>query len=455
MHSSETARQLFAKIPRVRWEDLKPATRTERFLYLTVLAFPVAWLAGFGEHVWLPLSLVAILHRWPSHRILAPRGFMLWIAFAVLSFAASFDLVIGGDVFGVHTHLLSTYLAGTILFLYVFNSEADELSDGRLIAAVGLLWVVIVGGGLLAVPLTGADYATPGTALMEGVSAEERVIGYTRVQFADLTNPGADTAQLTGSEKLRPKTFFSETNHWGSAFAILLPAAMMLAAMLVSGRARTLLLAAVALSAIPLVLSQNRWVWAVLLATLFYAGGRFWRPRVTHLGWLILGIAILTAVAWATPIGGIVGARITDSTVDYRQEIYELAIDRIGEAPMLGFGQAIATGDDGYDAQFLDSRPIGFDSQIINTMIFHGVPAGVLLVAWLLAITMVSRRLSTPIEAVTHFAALAALFHTGFYVIMPHRMVLLMILAAAMYRRRVLDGSYPLSKVTGIRLRRW
>ncbi len=454
MHTSETARQLFARIPRVRGQDLTPVTRTERFVYGAVLAFPFVWLIGFGEHVWLPISLVAILHRWSSPRILAPRGFMLWIAFVALAFVASFDLVLGGEVFGVHTHLLSTYFAGTVLFLYVFNSEAEQLSDRRLIAAVGLLWVMIAAGGLLAVPLNGADFSTPGTSLMQRVGAEERLVGYTQVQFADLSNPGAETAQLSGSARLRPRTFFSETNHWGSAFAVLLPAAIVLGAMLQKGRARSLVLTVLALSVIPLALSQNRWVWAVLLATLSYAASRFWRPRLTHVGWLIVGIATLITVAWATPIGEIAGARVTNSTTDYRAEIYEFAIDRIDEAPLLGFGQAIATGDEGYDSQFLDARPIGFDSQIINTMIFHGIPATFLLVAWLVVIIVRGRKLSTPIEAVAHFAGLTALLHTGFYMIMPHRIMLLMILAAAMYRRRVLDGSYPLSSVSGIRRRR-
>ncbi|MDH3606009.1 MAG: O-antigen ligase family protein [Acidimicrobiia bacterium] len=456
MYISEQAQALAAAVHRGPVGDFAPRTPTERLLYVAIISIPVAWLLGFGELVWLPIGLVLLYQLIRNRpRILVPRPFLLWVAFMTVAFLASFDLVVSGEVFRTHTFFLAIYVVGTLLFLFVFNAEASEIADKPLIGAVALLWVITVAGGVLAIPLNQVDYESPGTDLLSAVDADERLLSYTRVQFADRRNLGAEVDGFLGADRVRARSFYSETNHWGSAFAIALPAALMLVAMLKPSRVRSMLGVAFAAGLGTLVLSQNRWVWVVLLFTLAYAASRFWRPRPAHLVWAALVLAVGVIAFSATPIGDVVSARLSDGDgTGYRQEIYDLAFDRITEAPLLGFGQAISSGDAGYDGEFMDDRPIGFDSQIVNTMIFHGVPALLLLGAWLLSLVGGSARLQNPVEAVTHFAAVTAVLHSGFYVLLPHRMMLLMVLAAALYRGRVLDGSYPLSGLIGLRRQR-
>ena len=443
MSLSVTAQNLQARLQRIDITDLVPATRTEKLLYGIVAALPVLWLVGLGEFLWVPIGLVVfyelIRHR---SRAFMPRALLLWFGFIALAFISVLDLVLDGQILGVHTHQLTIYLSGALVFVYIYSAAADELADNRVIGAATVLWVLLVVGGFLAIPFHGVEYSTPVTEVLTAADTDERMIYYSEVAF--VFDAGIDVR--------RPRTFFSEANHWGSAYALLLPAVLMILIQLADRTPRRWLVGLLAASFIPLVLSENRWVWAGLIVIGLYALARYWRPRPSHLLWALAAAAAAVIVVAATPVGDVVSDRLsTEGSESDRRRQYEESVEAIERSPLFGFGEAIASDEPELDNRYLGGKSLGWDSQILNTMIFHGIPALLLLVAFIGWLVFATRGTATPIEAVAHLAALTLAFHSVFYIFFPHRFMVLMILGAGALRRQLLDDRYSL----GSTIRLW
>ncbi|NNC92128.1 MAG: hypothetical protein HKN80_06515 [Acidimicrobiia bacterium] len=417
--------------------DLLPQTRTEKLLFGSVLLVPVAWLLGLGEHVWLLVGLVVAVELVRDRSIVhMPRPLLIWAGFLLLAAASIAGQVLDGELVGVHTSQFTVYLCGALLFVYVFSAEAGQLADSRLLAALALLWIIVVVGGVVAIPLYQVDYATPGEELLRSLDADARLTSYAHVDFTTV-------GHLSDGDLLdhRARTFFSETNHWGSAYALLLPAVAMVLLQLRSSRSRLGLVAVGAVSLIPFVLSQNRWVWLGLALVGLYLLVRYWKPQRAHLPWLAGGAVAIAAVVALTPAGDLIGDRLsTGGSETARQLQYEHSVEEIGRSPLLGFGRAIASGETWLDDIFPDGESLGWDSQLLNTMIFHGIPALGLMVAFFAWLIVATRRAHTPVEFAAHLAAMTLAFHMVFYVVVPHRLVFLMALGAGALRRQFLDG---------------
>ena len=108
----------------------------------------------------------------------------------------------------------------------------------------------------------------------------------------------------------------------------------------------------------------------------------------------------------------------------------------VGEAPFFGYG-TIQQGEN----EEGEIRELGADSQILFGLVSYGYPATALFFAWLLMIAIGSRQIDTPITVVTHLALVVMLIQTPFYVFLPHRLVLTMLLAGAMYRQLHQSGA--------------
>lgn len=437
MFSTRSTQRLALSLESLSVRELMPATRTEKVLFGSAILFPVAWLLGLGEHVWLVVGLVLVAELVRDRSIVhLPRPLLIWVGFVLLAAASIAGRVLDGELVGVHTSQFTVYVCGALLFVYVFSADAGQLADSRLLAALCLLWIIVVAGGVLAIPLYQVDYATPGEELLRSLDADARLASYAHVDFTTV-------GHLSDGDLLdhRPRTFFSETNHWGSAYALLLPAVAMVLLQLRSPTSRLVLMTVGAFSLIPFVLSRNRWVWLGLALMGLYLLARYWKPRRAHVPWLAGASVVIAAIVVLTPAGDLIGDRLsTGGSEEARRLQHELALEEIGRSPLLGFGGPIPSGESWLDDIFPDGESLGWDSQLLNTMIFHGIPALGLMIGFFGWLILATRRAHTPVEFAAHIGALTLAFHMVFYVVVPHRLVFLLVVGAAALRRQFLDG---------------
>jgi hypothetical protein len=395
-------------------------TRSTRLLLWSVLAVPVSALLGFAEWVWPILALPLAFHLAASGRIYAPRPFFLWLGFTVL---AVFSVLSAGDGYVA----LGTFGAATVVFLYAFNLSQEELPDHVIIWIVALFWVAVALSGLLGV-LTGTTEFPSLAAEIVNPAPETDLDILTQVRFADGLK-GGEPSLTGGFFPHRPSGIFPYANHWGSAVIMFLGAAIVLRIQSQGGRNARWWDFLFVITLVPFVLSRNRWAWASFPIIVLYFAARFWRPNRTVARLLLGGLVLLAVVTVTTPLRGV----ITDRSMDdagARPEQYELSIDLVADAPLLGYGTIqVGENEDG------GKRQLGADSQILYSLVSYGIPATALLFTWFLVATISGRRVDTPILFVAHFALVVFIIQSPFYVYLPHRLVLTMALTGAMYRQ--------------------
>ncbi|MBT8165761.1 MAG: O-antigen ligase family protein [Acidimicrobiia bacterium] len=425
--------RLRSRLVRSQESELRPRTRSARLLFIVFLALAGSWLLGLAEFAWIIVVIPLALHLGRKDNVYAPRVFRLWLIFLGWAFFSVFAA--GGGYY-----MLTVYVAATILFLYVFNAQVDELPDSVLVRVLALTWGILVVGGLLGIVLGPTEFPSLGATIVNP-EADTWLDYVTRVQFGD------PQEGLLGIWDSRPKGFTPFTNHWGSAFVILLPAVGIVRLQLERGRFSRLMDVMIAASVVPFIVSRNRWAWLSLILVLLYLIARTWRPH-PYVGRALLGVlAGFVLIVVVTPLATIVLDRLeSEGSEQLRSEMYSQSFEKIEESPWLGFGQVQYSEDP--DTEGLQ---LGGDSQILQTMILHGVPALVLMVVWLGMILVASRRMDTPLNAVTHVAVVVALIQIPAYDLTPHRLMYLMLLAAGAYRYHstVISRAQPVDLLWG------
>ena len=88
-----------------------------------------------------------------------PRAFLLWLGFLVCAFASALMVEGFGRSVGYGVRM-ANYVGATVLFLYVYNSPRDRLTDRRLLLGMGGFLAAVVAGGWLGVLLPQAQLTT-------------------------------------------------------------------------------------------------------------------------------------------------------------------------------------------------------------------------------------------------------------------------------------------------------
>ncbi|MDH3606008.1 MAG: O-antigen ligase family protein [Acidimicrobiia bacterium] len=400
---------------------------------MAVMALPAAWALGLAEFMWPVLALPMAFFLLSRERVRMPRSFLIWLAYLAIAVVA---VVSAGD----GARILTVYLAASIVFLFAFNATSDELPDSAIVALIGLYWVVVAVGGVLALIFGTTEFPSlANTLFVDESNAGTFWDDVTRVQLSDGLKVGEQSGLVVDH---RPKGFLAYANHFGAALVMFLPALALLRAQLLKGRwARALDIAAV-VAVIPFVISRNRWAWLSLVVVAVYLIARLWRPHPKAARVMLTGLSLMLLLVAVTPLQGIVTDRLqSESSKQYRSDQYSLSWELIQMSPWLGFG-GNQTGDDpllSSPSEFEDLN-LGADSQILQTTVNHGIPALIVYAVWLFAIVIAARSIDTPVLAVTHLAGLVAILHTPFYVLTPHRWVLLMLLAGASFRHLHAQG---------------
>ena len=186
-------------------------------LYLLLGLYPVLWVLGLAYFVWPVAAGVFILSLSLRGNIRIPPGFGLWVLFLIWMTASVIELSTGTQVMLFVWRAL-IYITATGLFLWVYNSSAEDLPSLSVAQALTVLWAAAVIGGLGGVIDPAFSYKTlaeqfaPGSILSNSTAHSYIHVALAQIQFKALGRPIG-----------RPIALFAYTNQWAATVGMLTP----------------------------------------------------------------------------------------------------------------------------------------------------------------------------------------------------------------------------------------
>jgi hypothetical protein len=403
------------------------------------VAFPVWWLLGPGEAVWIVFGAVMAVYLSRLPRVEIPRGFTIWLLFIAWMMFSVIELDSALRVIGFGYRALS-YLAVTVAFVYVYNARSS-LSARYVTGVLTIFWLVAVVGGYISLFFPLLSIQTPfGLVLPESVRSNE-LVNEMVVRRTTQFNPDAYSATDP-----RPSAPFLYTNGWGNAYSLLIPMVIAYMAKVRSLKRFWLLALAIPVSLVPAFLTLNRGMFIGLAVAVVVAGiGFVLRGQFAP----ILALAALLAVVGVAFLVLPVAERLTDrldvsSTTEDRANLYEETFDRTLESPIFGFGAPRPSESEGVPSA-------GTQGQLWMVMFSHGFPGAVLYMAWWAWSFVRSVRLEGPVEVASNIVVLLMFVESFYYGTLPVGIMIGMI-AAALTQRPPDDPVAPFEpKVRAVR----
>ncbi|MDQ1652379.1 MAG: hypothetical protein QOI35_1579 [Cryptosporangiaceae bacterium] len=309
--------------------------------------YPIWWALGFGVLVYPLLAVPMFAHLLHRRPIKLPPGFGLWVLFLAWQLLAIPALALNppgtvtetvtGRLLAVLIRL-GSYLAVTVMLLYIGNLSEKELPRQRLVKLLAWMFIVTVAGGLLGVLSPTFNFTSPlELVLPHGIRAN------TYVQ--NLVHPASSQVQdVLGYSAPRPKAPFEYTNAWGNNVSLF---AIWFVTLVVTGglaKRRALkwltLIGVLSIAALPIIYSLNRGMWigvglSAIYVTLRLAARRNYGP----LGAMVLATLILGLVVMVTPLKDMISSRLQHGHSN--QVRSSLSVETIGltnDSPILGYG---------------------------------------------------------------------------------------------------------------------
>ena len=379
--------------------------------------FVIWWVLGLGGFIWPLLAIPMLGSLLVKKSVRLPRGFGLWVLFLMwmLLSATRLDSAPRMFVFG---YRFSLYLAAGIVFLYVYNASRELLSDRRITLALVALWTLVVVGGFLGMVLpTFSMHSLVEQVMPGGFLADKWIHDMVHVEFAE----GLD---------LRPNAPFTYTNEWGANFALLTPFVLLVMGgwRKGPGLAWPILLV---LSFIPLLLSTNRGAWISLGGGILYVTiSLILRGRARALAGLVLMLGVVVGLLIATPLGTTLQDALAQrESTESRFNIYEQTGAAVLDSPWIGFGAPRPNPDP-------TQPPLGTHGQLWMVTFSHGIPGGLLYVAFLLSLFLQTRKGRSRLQFFGHMVIVIAIIQLPFYGALPGQIFVVMAAAGLALRER-------------------
>ncbi|WP_426565836.1 O-antigen ligase family protein [Angustibacter sp. McL0619] len=317
--------------------------RTPWPYYGMIAAFPIWWAIGLGPVVF-PLLAVPLAWQLAKLRPLRlPPGWIIWVCFLGW-------VLLSGTMLGMHppdtlagsptarllpfTSRYLSYLSATVVLLYVYNAPDRLLSIARTVSVQALLFVEVIGLGVLGVLFPRFTFTAPLAHIVPaGMSGQNYLVQRTQLSFAQLQS-------VLGYPAPRPAAPFAYTNAWGEISSLL---AVWFIVWGWSRRERwgkPVTLAVLLVAAVPTVYSLNRGMWAGVAVALVYIGLR--RALHGHLLQALIGAVAVALVALgvlASPLGATIQERFAHPhSNEARASVSAAAIKGAMTSPVLGYG---------------------------------------------------------------------------------------------------------------------
>lgn len=389
-------------------------------VYALFMGLPVWWLVGASHFVWPVVAGLMVLGLLLRRDVRIPGNLAIWALFLAWMLVSALALDSAGRAQGFVLRF-AFYCSAGIVYLYLVNSP--RISSRAIANALAGYWLLVVFGGYLAILFPTVSFHTPVERLIpSGLLANEYIHHMTHARFSEVQD-------FLGYPLGRPTTFFTYTNGWGSAFALLSPFAVAAFAQTRSRRWRRILGVAFPLSVVPVIVSLNRGLWISLIVAALYMVVRLLGSQRTGLALRALCVtAVAALVIAASPLGGLIEERLAHGhSNDARAALYEETFARISQSPLIGYGAPRPAEGSSY----LDS--VGTQGQVLYLVFSHGYPGLLLFLGFLGDALVRSRRASSPASVAGHVAVLIGVVQAPFYGL---QMQMFIIVAAAVVALR-------------------
>ncbi|MGA8116063.1 MAG: O-antigen ligase family protein, partial [Actinocatenispora sp.] len=375
-------------------------------LYVMFGLVPLWWLAGVFYAAWplFGLLLLGLLAVRGSVRL--PPGAACWLVFLGLVVLSAVRLS-QVDQLASSALRLAFYLTALVVCVYAYTAVRERADWRRVLTPLMLFWLAMVALGWVGVLAPDLSLVTP----------LERILphGLATTPFVhDLVHAYGTEFRINGAATGRPAAPFPYTNNWGSCFALLVPCVLAYLVSAPRGHRNPLwmvLLISLPLSLPPAFLTLNRGMFLSLGVAMVFVAVRALRHRQPR---LLVGMAVLAvlgiALSQVIPLSTLIAQRtaVSPSTTD-RMSLYEEALRRIVDAPLLGYGGP-ATVD-----TTTAPAPVGTQGQLWLVLFSHGIPALLVLLAWYLVVIRSTARSSTPAGLWLSGVPVAGLVQMPFY----------------------------------------
>ncbi|MGO4105383.1 O-antigen ligase family protein [Leifsonia sp. YAF41] len=384
--------------------------------------FPLWWLLGPGEAVWIGLAAVMVFYLARHGHVEVPRGFGIWLLFLVWMACSVVGIDTGGRLLGFLYRAL-LYLTVTVVFVYVYNARS-RLTVRYVAGVLTVFWLIVVAGGYLGVLVPLFTVHTPFGLLFSPTISSNELVQEMVVRRVSQYNP-------TGWLKLdpRPSAPFLYTNGWGNAYSMLTPIVVGYLVLVRRERRFWWLLLAIPVSFVPAFLTLNRGMFIGLGLAVVYVSVRAIARGSLKAILMVAGLVMLVAVAFAVlPIE----QRLTDrvemsSSTQDRASLYAETFTRTLDSPLFGYGAPRPSASPYIPAA-------GTQGQVWMVMFSHGFPAVILFMGWLVWAFCASFRARDPVRVACNTVLLVVIVESAYYGIMATGLSLAMIAAALTMR---------------------
>ncbi len=394
--------------------------------------FPLWWLLGPGEAVWIVLAAVMVFYLARHGRVEVPRGFGIWLLFLVWMACSVVGIDSGGRLLGFLFRAL-LYLTVTVVFVYVYNART-RLTLRYVAGVLTVFWLVVVAGGYLGVLFPLLTVQTPFGLLFPPSISSNELVQEMIVRRVSQYNP-------TGWLKLdpRPSAPFLYTNGWGNAYSMLTP--IVVAYLILVRRERRFwwLLLAIPLSFVPAFLTLNRGMFIGLGLAIVYVSVRaIARGSLTAI-LALAALVILVGAAFAVlPIEQRLSERVeVSSSTQDRASLYAETFSRTLESPLFGFGAPRPSAS-------ANIPSAGTQGQLWMVMFSHGFPGAALFMGWLVFAFFRSIRARDPVLVACNTVLLVVIVESTYYGIMTTGLLVAMLAAALTMRPKGNDVLEPI-----------
>jgi hypothetical protein len=433
-----------------RWLSRHPAWPVTALL----VGYPLWWALGVADFAWifLAIPMASRMLAWRKHRtrrLKLPPGMGAWAMFLLWTVAgiSMVSLTAPGTLPGSVSNRIisftvraSSYLAVTVLLLYVGNLTEKELSRRKLAWLVGLLAIYATGLGVAAMLLPHLSFTSPSELLLPG-----KIRSNTFIQAS--MHPALAQVQDvfgTGTGQGRPKAPFDYTNIWGECLSISAPWLLVAAGDGGTRRQRVLAWGTLLVALVVLVYSLNRGVWLGVGLAVVYIGVRFAaRGKLAVLGGLAAGLAVLVLVVLLSPLQGVITQRLANGKSDtIRSTLSSQAFRDSLASPVLGFGgtrkrqgsaNSITSGPTP-DCPQCGQQEVGSTGQLWLLLITSGVAGTLLYIAFFVRVAWAYRRDRTPYGMAGWLVLLLSFFYLLTYNVLPAPLGIMMLAVGLLWR---------------------
>ena len=331
-HAAHTARRLGASRLPTGWP-----------LVVLLGWFPLFWALGLPSFAVMIMAVPMLAELIRRPRVVLPRGFIIWALFLLWSAAGVVLLSVnpsGTVPDSASSRLLPygvrelSYVAVTIVLIYIGNLRETEFSQQRLVRLLGLFFGWTVLGGVLGMLFPYFQFTSPFELLLpDGIRFN--------LYVQHLVHPTAAQVQdIIGAQTPRPAAPFGYTNTWGFHATVL--GIWFIAGWIIGRRsgARLLGILVLGVGAVTLIYSLNRAAWlgcavALLIVVVRLALQRRTLPLVL----VTAGVLIASLAVVVSPLQGVIQARLNDGKSNSIRTFTTVrALDLSAKSPVVGYG---------------------------------------------------------------------------------------------------------------------